>query len=100
MKRTIENLRNNLEGKVYVWFETDDVAKRFMEDADAEGYLIGGKRPIEVKTPQDFMAIEKDKQISHLSTSGHAAIGANADNVRIVDYAKYVNGEKDYFWRK
>ena len=93
--RTIEELRNSFEGKVYVRCSSEKVFRRFLEDAEAEGYLIGDKKPTEAGISQDIMAVEYDRRISTCGIIAHIACGAGADNVHIIDYGKYISGDSD-----
>ena len=93
--RTIEELRNSLEGKIYVSFSSKEVFRRFLEDAEAEGFMIGDKKPTEAGVSQDIKAIEYDKKISNCSIISHIACGAGGDNVHVIDYGKYINGESN-----
>ncbi len=70
-KKSIENLRNSFDGKVYVRFSSEEVFHRFLSDAESEGYTLGGKRP-------------------------NMACRAGGENIHVVDYEKYTNGDDDY----
>ena len=64
-KKSIENLRNSFDGKVYVRFSSEEVFHRFLEGAESEGYTLGGKRPTEAAVSSDIKAVEYDKTISN-----------------------------------
>ena len=94
--RTIEALRNSLEGKIYVNFRTEEVFQRFLEDAETEGYLAGDREPTEAGMRCDIKAILYDKRICNCGAMSHMAYGAGGSNIHRIDYEKYVNGDDDY----
>ena len=94
--RTIGELRNSLEGKIYVRFGSEEVFRRFLQDAETEGYMIGDRKPTEAGASYDIMAVEYDKRISNVGTIGHIACQAGGSNIHIIDYERYVSGKKDY----
>lgn len=91
--RTIEELRNRFEGKVYVKFSNADVFNRFLQDAEAEGYMIRDRKPTEADASYDIKAVEYDKRISNCGIISHIACQAGGDNIHVIDFEKYVNGE-------
>lgn len=95
-RRSISELRNSLEGKVYVRCKSGDVFRRFLEDAEAEGYMIGDSRPTEAGVSWDIKAIGQDRTISNVGIAGHIACQAGGPNIHIIDYGLYADGEKDY----
>ena len=95
-KKSIENLRNNFYGKVYVRFSSEEVFHRFLSDAESEGYTLGGKRPTEAAVSSDIKAVEFDKTISNCGIISHIACRAGGENIHVVDYEKYTNGDDDY----
>ena len=95
-KKSIENLRNNFDGKVYVRFRSEKVFRRFLEDAESEGYTLGGKRPTEAVVSADIKAVEFDKTISNCGVISHIACHAGGENIHVIDYEKYIDGDNDY----
>ncbi len=47
MNRTIENLRNAINGKIYIYCNNEKIGKQFMQDAENEGYRFGKIKPTE-----------------------------------------------------
>ena len=100
MANSIENLRRKMEGKVYVKFKNENVFKRFLCNAEAEGYMIGGNKPTEAGVSQDIKAIGYNRKISNCGIVDHIAVQVGGDNIHVVDYEKYINGDPDYEERR
>lgn len=97
--RKIENLRNTLNGKVYIFCKDDQTAKEFLVDAEKEGYLFGTIKPTDSQ-PDDIIAIEENKQLAYVGFVGRTAFQCkNKDNLHKIDYAKYKSGADDYYVR-
>lgn len=97
--RTIENLRNTLNGKVYIFCKDDQTAKEFLVDAEKEGYLFGTIKPTDSQ-PDDIIAVEDNKQLSYVGFVGRVAWqSAEKDKLHKIDYAKYKSGADDYYVR-
>jgi len=94
--RTIEELRDSFEGKVYVRCGSEEVFRRFIEDVEAEGYLIGDRLPTSAGVSQDIMAIEYGRKLCCCGIISHIACQAGGDNIHIVDYDRYINGCENY----
>lgn len=98
--RTITDLRDSLPGRIYVYLGNEKICQRFLQDAEKEGYLFGQIKPTE-SGGSNIIALEKRKQLSHVGFVGHMAFqcpsGVKGEFYRI-DYEKYVNGEKDFFF--
>lgn len=93
MKRTIENLKNEVAGKLYVSLKNESVARQFLDDAENEGYAFGEIKPTKNHT-SDFIAVLSEKQLAYVGTCGRIAAGCNS--VTTVDYEKYKSGDDDY----
>ena len=91
--RTIEELRNNIEGKIYIRLNNEEIGKRFLEDAEKEGYKFGSIKPTDNHW-SDIVAVETDKQLSYVGAMGR--IGIQCQNGAYIDYEKYTHGENDY----
>lgn len=94
--RTIEELRNSIEGKLYVRCSSEEIFRRFLTDAEAEGYMMGDRKPTEAGASYDIKAVEYGKKISNVGTIGHIACQTGDGNIHIVDYEQYINGNEDY----
>lgn len=93
MKRTIENLKIKAVGKLYVSLKNESVAKRFLVDAEKEGYAFGEIKPTKNHT-SDLVAVLDEKQLAYVGTCGRIAVGCNS--VTTADYEKYKSGADDY----
>ena len=97
--RTITEL-SKLNGKVYVYLRNETVAKKFLIDAEADGFTFGdGVKPTE-RDISDLFVVNRDWSISYVGWAGHMAYkSANCigdqELIRI-DYEKYILGFEDY----
>ena len=101
--RTITNLLS-LDGRVYVFLAGDALTKRFLQDAEAEGFTFSdGAKPAERKSA-DIYAVNPDLTINYVNFVGHM-IFACVDNVGgealiRIDYGKYISGREDFVIKK
>ena len=95
MERTLKNLRKSTDGDIYIWLRDSEIGYFFMEDATAEGFTLGGDRPIEHQY-EEIMALHDDT-ISYVGANGRVRFqcGETPDFHR-VDYEKYLMNETDY----
>lgn len=100
MANSIEILRKIMDDKVYVKFKNEDVFKRFLYDAETEGYMIGGNKPTEAGVSQDIKAIGYNGKISNCGIIDHIAVQVGGENIHVIDYEKYINGDPDYEERR
>ncbi len=96
--KTLTNLRNTLNGKIYIYLKNEEISRKFLLDAESEGFCFGQIKPSQSSLP-DIVALEKDKQLSHVGIIGHIAFGCKSynNNIHRVDYQRYINGDNDYF---
>lgn len=101
MKRTLENLRNTINGQLYIYCDNEKIGKQFLQDAENEGYRFGKMKPTD-NGWINIVALEKKKQLSFVGFCGHMNFqcngGSNGGLTR-VDYEKYVNGEKNFIFK-
>lgn len=103
-ERTLENLRNALSGKIYLYLKDRITERLFAVAAEEEGYRFGTIVPTE--SPADnLIALDENKQLSHVGFVGRFAFQCNGGNgakgrFHRIDYAKYVRGDADYYYRK
>ncbi len=101
--RTITEL-SKLNGKVYVHLNNETVAKKFLPDAETEGFTFGdGVKPSDRGT-SDLFVVNRDWTISYVGWAGHMAYKSakcigDQELIRI-DYEKYILGFEDYLIRK
>ena len=81
--KTITSLIN-ANKKVYVRMSSDEICKAFFAQAEKEGFLFGGIKPIE-KEPSDIIAVLSDKMLCYVGTIGRIAAGSGAENVCVID---------------
>ena len=101
-ERTLENLRNNLKGKIHVYLKDGETMRRFFADADEQGWLFGTNKP-STCTPDSIIALEYDKQLSYLGIAGRICFQTNGGSnpkgtYHRIDYAKYTRVDKNYYF--
>ena len=85
---------------LYVYCRSTAIAKRFLADAEREGFVFGdGKLPIS-KDTDNLFALNDDFTISHTGIVAYMMFGCRMENVYWVDYGKYVSGERDFWVKK
>lgn len=100
MERTLDNLRKSLKGKIYLYLKDAETERRFIEDAQAEGYRFGSISPAD--SPADnIISLCEDKQLSHVGAIGRITFQCNGGSgarktFHRIDYAKYKNGDRHY----
>ena len=97
--RTVLNLLRNDE-YVYVYLNGDNVKKRFLQDAEQEGFTVGkDTRPTEIKA-DSIMVVRPDMTICYAGYVGHLCYLHGKENhykkVVRIDYMKYIAGAKNY----
>ena len=97
--RTIAELLN-LDGRVYVYLSSKNVAKIFLQNAESAGFRFGdGKKPTKRKW-DDIYALNKDFTINYVGYIGHIAFHhpevPNNYNLIRVDYTAYLSGAEKY----
>lgn len=101
MNRAIENLRNVVDGKLYIYCDNEKIGKQFMQDAEFEGYRFGKIKPTE-NGWSDIVAVEKRKQLSFVGFCGHMNFqcnGGDGGGLTRIDYEKYLNGDKNFVFK-
>ena len=85
---------------LYVYCRSTAIAKRFLVDAEREGFVFGdGKLPTR-KDTDNLFALNDDFTISYTGIAAHMMFGSQMENVYWVDYGKYVSGERDFRVKK
>lgn len=91
--RTLSELLQQ-KGRVYVYLKDDTLAKRFLSEAEQEGFTFGdGVKPTR-RQVSDLFALNRDRTINYVGFVGHMAF-QNADHIGEeplirIDYAKYL----------
>lgn len=91
----IKFLLSTYTGRIYVYLETEDVGKQFLQDAENEGFTFcDGIKPT-ARTPANIMAVNRDNTINYVGFVGHIAFQAasNIDNKPLVkiDYREIIS---------
>lgn len=91
---------SKLKGKVYVYLKNEVVARKFLLDAEAEGFTFGDGANPTSRPGNDLYVVNKDWTISYVGLAGHLAFKSAktiGDQKLIrIDYEKYVFGEDDF----
>ena len=101
--RTISNL-TKFNGRVYVYLANAEIGKRFLLQAEAEGFTYhDGVKPTE-RGCSTIMALNRDKTINFVGANGNIAFGSGAKMVGSeqlirVDVEKYLSGADDYLYK-
>ena len=94
----IFDLRQRINGKLYLFFRTDEFCRQFLQDAENEGYRFGKSMPTEHE-PCNLITLENNRQLSHVGFACHVAVQCNAANLTTVDYERYINGERNIIFK-
>ena len=91
----IKFLLSTYTGRIYVYLETEDVGKQFLQDAENEGFTFcDGIKPT-ARTPANIMAVNQDNTINYVGFVGHIAFqtASNIDNKPLVkiDYREIIS---------
>lgn len=103
--RTIKNLVSQNDERVYVYLANNELGNKFMHQAEEEGFVFeDGAKPTS-RTYAEIMAVNGNITINFVGSVGRMAFGSGAETVGNqkllrVDFAKYVNGESDYIYKK
>ncbi len=97
--RTIRSMRKRLKGRIYIRCGTLEIHKQFIQDAEAAGYLIGGRKPTEAEMPWDIILLDNGKGLRYCGYVDHIAFKTDSNAYR-VDYGKYSGGVDDYLWHE
>ena len=91
---------SKLNWKVYVYLRDEVIARRFLQDAENEGFTFGdGEKPT-ARPGNNLYVVNCDWTISHVGWAGHMAFQSakriGEQELIRVDYEKYLLGEEDY----
>lgn len=81
---------------IYIYCRSTAIAKRFLDDAEKEGFLFGDGAAPTSKETSDIFALNDDFTISYTGIVAHMMFGCDRGNVHWIDYGKYVSGEKEF----
>ena len=67
--------------RIYLHFETSELARQFLADAEAEGFTFGdGAKPTSRK-PDSIFALNDDMTINYVGSIGHMAFSLGTDKI-------------------
>ncbi|MCQ4023270.1 hypothetical protein [Ruminococcus sp. zg-924] len=103
MKRTIKKLLKE-NCRVYVYLSDKDVAKRFLQHAENEGFTFGdGAKPTSGEC-DSIMAVNENATINYVGVAGRIAFGCaekiGDKKLMRVDYNKYISGDENYIMNR
>ena len=91
---------SKLNGKVYVYLRDEVIARRFLQDAENEGFTFGGGEKPTARPGNNLYVVNCDWTISHVGWAGHMAFQSakriGEQELIRVDYEKYLLGEEEY----
>lgn len=80
---------------VYIYCRSSAIARRFLSDAEKEGFLFSDGTAPTNKDTSNLYALNDDFTISYAGLVAHMMLGRkDVGNVVWVDYGRYVSGEK------
>ena len=94
--RTIKNLVENTNKRVYVHLVDENTCLSFIEQAEKEGYTFADEKKLSERKIDNFYAINKDKTLNHIHTMGRIAWQCRNKKILRVDYNKYISGDSNY----
>ena len=91
---------SKLNGKVYVYLRNEVIVRKFLKDAENEGFTFGdGVKPT-ARPGNNLYVVNRDWTISHVGWAGHMAFRSakrvGEQELIRVDYEKYLLGEEEY----
>ena len=95
---------SKLNGKVYVYLRDEVIARRFLQDAENEGFTFGdGEKPT-ARPGNNLYVVNRDWTISHVGWAGHMAFQlakyVGEQELIRVDYERYLSEEEDFIINK
>lgn len=94
VQRSIKNLVNKSNGRVYVYLANDEIGNKFMQQAENEGFTFNdGAKPTS-RCYAEIMAVNDNYTINYVGSVGCIAFGSGAETVNgqkliRVDFEKY-----------
>ena len=98
-KRTLTNLLN-LDRRVYLYFANSAVWDIFVKQAAVEGFLWSGNTEIPKEMRDGIIAMNNDMTFNYIGWAGHMHFGCAGNDLYRIDFAKYINGAEDYYYKK
>lgn len=96
-KMTLDQLRAQLKGHIYLRFRTREEYGDFLTAAQGEGFRFGEHLPCEYGGSfHDMITLCEGKQLAFCGTFSRMAYQCGGENVHRIDYAAYARGDADY----
>ena len=93
-ERTLDNLRNEYKGHIYLGFNSRQEYDDFLAAAENEGYLFGECLPTaHLGESWDIIALEHDHKLAFCGFVSHMAYHSRCYGVHRAANAKYAAGE-------
>lgn len=71
----IQLLVQSSKGRLYIYLDNEDIARRFLSDAECEGFTFcDGAKPT-AREPDCIFAVNRDLTINYVGFVGHIAFG-------------------------
>lgn len=98
--RTISNLIEENEKRVYVYLTDEKTRDAFIRNAEREGICFADGVKLTDRLQDNFYALKKDKTVNFIGYIGRVAFQCNTDCIVRIDYKKYINCNSDYLYRQ
>lgn len=86
MQKTLKELVQSTEKRVYVHLSDKKTAKSFIANAEKEGFKFSGGKSISEMPPDDFYALNKNLTVNYINFIGRIAYQCGADNILRLEY--------------
>lgn len=88
-KKTLEQLRNSVDGKLYIKFESAQQCRLFLKKAEDEGFMFADIKPTRNKT-SNLIAVLCDKKLCYVGFIGHMALGCHSHKITCIPAEIYL----------
>ena len=90
----IKTLVQSTKGRLYIYLDNEDIARRFLSDAENEGFsFCDGVKPTE-RAADCIYAVNRDLTINYVGFAGHMAFGCASqignEQLIKVDYRRFL----------
>ncbi len=69
------------DSKIFLHFETSELARRFLADAEAEGFTFGDGANPTSREPDSIFALNDNMTINYVGSVGHMAFSSGTDKI-------------------
>lgn len=93
---------SQLNGRVYIYLPTSDLAEQFMLTAEAEGFTFEDGARVTKRDAGSIMAVNPNHTINYVGTNGMIAFGSGVQSVGGMELLRYVcrKGNTAIFFEK